>query len=71
MEELFVRGKTLPEAYHRSLEALYKYGEISDCPDYNQKQKECSMTIFVEEPFAEPMISRLFIGGHADLEQYR
>ena len=71
MEELFVRGKTLAEAYHRSIEALYKHGEICECPDYNQKQKECSMTIFVEEPFAEPMISRLFIGGHADLEQYR
>lgn len=71
MEELFVRGKTLAEAYHRSIEALYKHGGICECPDYNQKQKECSMTIFVEEPFAEPMISRLFIGGHADLEQYR
>ncbi len=71
MEELFVRGRTLAEAYHRSIEALHKHGEICECPDYNQKQKECSMTIFVEEPFAEPMISRLFIGGHADLEQYR
>ncbi|HHW32484.1 MAG TPA: hypothetical protein GXX20_12585 [Clostridiaceae bacterium] len=71
MKELFVTGRTLAEAYHKSLEALYKYGEITDCPDYNQKQKECSMTIFVEEPLAEPMISKLFIGGHSDLEQYR
>ncbi|MGI6668729.1 MAG: thymidylate synthase [Acetivibrionales bacterium] len=71
MEEVLVRGRTLPEAYHRSIEALDMYGEISECPDYNQKQKECSMTILVEEPFAEPMISKLFIGGHADLEQYR
>ncbi|MEN6315778.1 MAG: thymidylate synthase [Clostridiaceae bacterium] len=70
MEEMFVRGKTLAEAYHRSIEALYWHGELCECPDYNQKQKECSMTIFVEEPFAEPMISRLFIGGHTDLEQY-
>lgn len=71
MKELFVEGRTLPEAYHKSLEALYEYGEITDCPDYNQKQKECSMTIVVEQPLAEPMISKLFIGGHTDLEQYR
>ncbi len=71
MKELFVSGRSLPEAYHKALLALHKHGEITDCPDYNQKQKECSMTIFVEEPFAEPMISKLFIGGHADLEQYR
>jgi thymidylate synthase len=71
MKELFVQGKTLAEAYHKSIEALYEYGELSDCPDYNQKQKECSMTIVVESPFAEPMISKLFIGGHTDLEQYR
>lgn len=71
MQELFVKGTTLTEAYHKSIEALYRYGEISDCPDYNQKQKECSMTIVVEEPFTEPMISKLFIGGHTDLEQYR
>jgi thymidylate synthase len=71
MKELLVRGKTLPEAYHASLIALYNEGELSDCPDYNQVQKECSMTIVVEEPFTEPMITKLFIGGHSDLEQYR
>jgi thymidylate synthase len=70
MQELFVKGKTLPEAYHKSIEALYHDGELTECPDYNQKQKECSMTIVVEEPFSEPMISKLFIGGHTDLEQY-
>jgi len=71
MKELFVRGRTLAEAYHKSISALYYEGEISNCPDYNQLQKECSMTIVVEEPFGEPMISKLFIGGHTDLEQYR
>lgn len=70
MQELFVKGKTLSEAYHKSIEALYHHGELSECPDYNQKQMECSMTIVVEEPFSEPMISKLFIGGHTDLEQY-
>jgi thymidylate synthase len=71
MKELFVKGKSLAEAYHKSIESLYHDGEISNCPDYNQLQKECSMTIAVEEPLSEPMISKLFIGGHTDLEQYR
>jgi len=71
LKELLVKGRTLPEAYHKAISALYYEGEITDCPDYNQQQKECSMTIVVEEPFAEPMISKLFIGGHTDLEQYR
>lgn len=71
MKELFVKGRTLAEAYHNAIKELYLEGEISDCPDYDQKQKECSMTIVVEESLGEPMISKLFIGGHADLEQYR
>ena len=71
MDELFVSGISLPEGYHNALAALYEHGEISECPDYNQKQKECSMTIFISDPFREPMISKLFIGGHIDLEQYR
>ena len=66
-----VRGRSLAEAYHKSIAELHREGEISDCPDYNQRQKECSMTIVVEEPMSEPMISKLFIGGHTDLEQYR
>ncbi|MDI6618740.1 MAG: thymidylate synthase [Clostridiales bacterium] len=71
MRELFVEGKTLPEVYHKALRALYYNGEITDCPDYNTTQKECSMTMSVLEPLAEPMISRLFIGGFEELEQYR
>lgn len=70
MKEIFVQGKTLPEAYHLALQTLYHQGEISDCADYNQKQRECSMTIYVEEPLAEPRISKLIIGGAADLYQY-
>ncbi|NLM52360.1 MAG: hypothetical protein GX197_06020 [Firmicutes bacterium] len=71
MQEILVKGKTLPEAYHQSLQELYTNGIITACPDYKQKQKECSMTIFVAEPLAEPMISKLFIGGFEELEQYR
>lgn len=71
MKEAFVQGRTLPEAYHNSILKLHYEGEISECPDYNQKQKELSMSMEVLEPFAEPMISKLTIGGYEDLEQYR
>lgn len=71
MFELFADGNTLPEAYHKALEALHYCGENVPCPDYNTTQKEISMTINVLEPLQEPMISRLFIGGYHELEQYR
>jgi thymidylate synthase len=71
MLELFVTGATLPEAYHKAVQELYTHGDIVDCPDYNTTQREASMTFVVEEPLAEPMISRLFIGDPRALEQYR
>ena len=71
MTEFLVSGNTLPEAYHFALQALHKNSEITPCPDYNTTQKECSMTMCVQFPMAEPMISRLFIGGPRELEQYR
>ena len=71
MEEALVRGRTLPEAYHAALRALAERGELSPVPDYNTNQKELSMTMVVAEPLAEPMISKLFIGGYRELEQYR
>ena len=71
MKEMFITGTSLPEAYHKALMALHLYGEIVPCPDYDTTTKECSMTMVVENPLQEPMISRLFIGGPADLEQYR
>ena len=70
MKEIFVTGKTLPEAYHNALKELYENGETVDCPDYDQLQKECSMTICVESPLAEPRISRLIIGGAHEIQQY-
>jgi len=70
MKEIFVTGKTLPEAYHNALKELYENGEIVDCPDYSQLQKECSMTVFVENPIAEPRVSRLIIGGAHEIQQY-
>ena len=71
MKEVLVFGQTLPEAYHKALEALATQGEVSDCADWNTTQKELSMTFQVAEPLAEPMISKLFIGGPEELEQYR
>ena len=71
MNEYLARGRSLPEAYHESLRLLHTYGEVTPCPDYNTTQKELSMTLCVEEPLAEPLISKLFIGGYRELEQYR
>jgi thymidylate synthase len=70
MKEIFVSGETLPEAYHKALVELVDNGEIVGCPDYNQLQKECSMTVVIEKPVKEPRISRLIIGGHHELQQY-
>ena len=71
MKESLVFGRTLPEAYHNALMELRNNGEHSDCADWNTTQKELSMTFQVAEPLGEPMISKLFIGGPTELEQYR
>lgn len=69
--ELFAQGRTLPETYHQALRLLHYYGDIVDCPDYNTKTLDCSMTMFVNYPLREPMISKLAFTGPYDLEQYR
>jgi thymidylate synthase len=71
MIELFVRGTTLPEAYHNALVALHENNDEVPCPDYDTRQKEASVTYVVENPLAEPMISKMFIGDPRSLEQYR
>lgn len=71
MKEVLVKGTTLPESYHKALIALHDEGEVCDCADWNTTQKELSMTMFVENPLQEPRISKLFIGGPEELEQYR
>ena len=70
MKEIFVEGKTLPEAYHKAIIALRKDGDLVECPAYDQKQKEASITVFVKEPCMEPRISKLMIGGPHELQQY-
>jgi len=70
MKEIFVQGHCLTQAYHRALSELETNGSIVGCSDWNQKQKECAMTVHVEEPLAEPRISKLIIGGPYDLQRY-
>jgi len=70
MQEIFIKGRNLTEAYHQALVELETKGSILDCSDWNQKQKECAMTVHVEQPLAEPRISRLIIGGAYDLQRY-
>ena len=70
MKEILVSGTTLPEAYHKAIMALHTEGDVLNCKDWDQRQKELSMTFMVEEPLAEPMISRLYIGGFRELQQY-
>ncbi|MCL2833231.1 MAG: thymidylate synthase [Treponema sp.] len=70
MQEIFIRGHNLTEAYHRALIELETMGTILECSDWNQKQKECAMTVHIEEPTAEPRISKLIIGGAYDLQRY-
>lgn len=71
MKERIVYGETLPDAYHKALIELADYGEIAPCADWDTTQKEISLTMVVLHPLAEPMISKLFIGGPRELEQYR
>lgn len=71
MNESMVIGETLPDAYHKALVDLEQSGLISDCNDWDTTQKELSMTMVVTDPIKEPRISKLFIGGAKELEQYR
>lgn len=65
----FAQGRTLPEAYHKALVVLQENGDVGAC-DYDTNMKEIGMTFFAEEATAEPFISKLFPGGHYELQQY-
>jgi thymidylate synthase len=70
---LFVESQSLAEAWEKSLVSLYErgcdvkteYDKPGDPPS-----KDCSMTIVVRDPLAEPMIHRDFPGGLEDLQEY-
>jgi thymidylate synthase len=70
MQEIFIKEHNLTDAYHKALFELETKGDIVDCSDWNQRQKECAMTIHIENPIAEPRISKLIIGGPYDLQRY-
>ena len=70
MNEFLCRGLTLPIAYHKALLEL-QGAPVIPCPDWNTNQKEVSMTLVVDEPLRDNMISRLFFGDPTSLEQYR
>lgn len=71
MQVYNVVGLSLPDAYHRALCVLHEDGDVTPCPDWNTEQKELAINIKILEPLREPMISRCFIGGPRELEQYR
>lgn len=70
---LFVEGDNLPEAWERSLIALNEKG-CSIKTEYDKPEdppsKDCSMTIVVNNPTAEPMIHMDMPGGLEDLQEY-
>lgn len=70
---LLVEGNGLAEAWEQSLISLHGQGcEIKteyDKPE-DPPSKDCTMTIVVRDPLAEPMIHRDFPGGLEDLQEY-
>jgi thymidylate synthase len=70
MKEVVCIKGTLPATYHESILQLCDIGDIVTCNDWTQTQKELSMTFVAETPLAEPMVSKLYIGGFRELQQY-
>jgi len=70
---LMVEGEGLAETWERSLVKAYREGcDIKteyDKPD-DPPSKDCSMTMVVRDPLAEPMIHRDMPGGLEDLQEY-
>lgn len=70
---LHVAGEGLAEAWEQSLITVYNEGcDIKteyDQPD-DLPSKDCSMTIVVNDPLAEPMIHKDLPGGILDLQEY-
>ena len=71
---LSVQGKNLPEAWEKSVLAVWEKG----CrlrTEYDHKGEppslDATMMLVVERPFEEPRIHRAFPGGIEDLEKYR
>jgi len=69
-----VNGRTLPEAWEKSVLALWESG-ISIKTEYDKDtdppSKDCTMVMIVEKPFEEPRIHRAIPATLEDLEVYR
>lgn len=65
-----VVGKNLPDAFYRSLLELELFGNYVPCPDYDTEIKEMPISICVENPLEEPMITKLGIFDTESLQQY-
>jgi thymidylate synthase len=70
---LMVEGQGLAEAWEKSVISLYRDG-CDIVTEYDKPgdppSKDCSMTIVVHDPLAEPMIHRDIPGGLEDLQEY-
>jgi thymidylate synthase len=70
---LNVIGKNLAVAWEKSVLAVYEKGCLIkteyDKPN-DPPSRDCSITIVVEDPLAEPMIHRDMPGGLEDLQEY-
>jgi len=68
------QGKTLPEAWEKSVLMLWEHG-VEVKTEYDKPgeplSKDCTMIMEVSEPFTEPRIHLAFPGGIEDLEKYR
>lgn len=74
MPVLVVEGRTLPEAWERSVLEVWERG-ISIKTEYDRPgdppSKDCTMIIVVQEPLSEPRIHRAIPSSLEDLEVYR
>ena len=74
MESIYVRARTLPEAWEQAVRECWEKGARFrtqyDKPS-DPESRDVACLIHVAEPFAEPRIHKAFPGGLEDLEVYR
>lgn len=77
---IHVVGDNLPEAWENALIALYfaggdlrtEYDRKNNAGDFvDPPSIDCSMSMTILDPLAEPRFHRCFPGGPSDLEEYR
>ena len=74
MESIYIKARTLPEAWERAVRECWEKGARFrtqyDKPG-DPESRDVACLIHVAEPFAEPRIHKAFPGGLEDLEVYR